>query len=148
MPTVNDKSECKSKGGEWHLGFDISGHIFLMIFSTLIRIEELAFLLEKFDEFAEFRYLQYTRSRSMNYATPYRFSFSLFHIVSLLALILLVTVTLIWDFMIVQTSFFYHTMSQKLAGFAWAVLAWAITYKAIFVALPVLRLQVARKYSH
>lgn len=140
---ANDKEACsQAEGGHWHMGFDISGHIFLMVFSNLIRIEELNFLLRKFEEFAQFRYLNLSRSRSMNYAMPYRFTFSFFHLTSLFLLLLSLLVTLVWDFMILQTAFFYHTWDQKFAGYVWAVLAWAATYHAAFT-LPQLRLQVA-----
>lgn len=142
IDSVNDRVECERLKGKWQLGFDISGHIFLMVFSNLIRIEELTFLSRKFEEFTVFRYISWDSSRSMNYATPYRFRFSPFHLLALLTVTVNAVVTLVWDFMIIQTSFFYHTWEQKVAGFMWAMLAWAVTYGAAFKR-PQLRLQVA-----
>uniref|UniRef100_A0A0K0DGE7 FIT family protein n=1 Tax=Angiostrongylus cantonensis TaxID=6313 RepID=A0A0K0DGE7_ANGCA len=34
------KAECQAEGGVWILGFDISGHCFLMIYSMLVMSEE------------------------------------------------------------------------------------------------------------
>ena len=113
-----------------------------MIFSNLIRIDELTFLVKKFDEFSQFRYLGLPPSRSLNYASPYRFEFSLFHILSTTLIGLTLVITLIWDFMIIQTSFFYHSWDQKIAGFTWAFIAWAMTYQALYQQ-PILHLQVA-----
>lgn len=113
-----------------------------MVFSNLIRIEELTFLSRKFEEFTVFRYISWDHTRSMNYATPYRFKFTPFHLLALLTVTVNVVVTLVWDFMIIQTAFFYHTWEQKIAGFMWAMLAWAVTYGAAFKR-PQLRLQVA-----
>lgn len=141
IESASNKLECFKQEGKWKMGFDISGHIFLMAFSNLIRIDELTFFSKRFDEFAQFRYLRLSPTRSMNYATPYRFEFNLFHFLSFALILISTMVTIIWDFMIIQTSFFYHTWQQKIAGLVWAIISWAISYGAMF-ALPMLHLQV------
>lgn len=128
-----DKTSCTQQGNQWVFGFDISGHIFIMAYSNLIRIEEFSFLLTKFEEFAEFRYVgRVSRERWQNYVSPYAFHFSPFYTTCLCLTCLTMLVTVVWDYMMLQTSFFYHSLLQKLLGLVWASLSWFVTYKLVF----------------
>jgi uncharacterized membrane-anchored protein len=46
--------------------------------------------------------------------------------------IAITVLSLIWDFMLLQTSMFYHTMLQKLVAALWAFFAWFMTYRYIY----------------
>lgn len=112
---------------------DISGHLFLMTFSNLIIIEELRYLLCRFEGFHEFhRYMKFDRERAENFIQPYRFRWnSPIHWIGLIGTLIMAIITLIWDFMMLQTMFFYHNLPQKILGFLWAIIMWFIIYKII-----------------
>jgi len=49
-----------------------------------------------------------------------------------LLFVLLTILTLIWDFMLIQTALYYHTMIQKAVAGLWAVAAWFLMYHVIY----------------
>ncbi|KAH9421341.1 fat storage-inducing transmembrane protein 2 [Dermatophagoides pteronyssinus] len=128
--TIDD---CRRQGNRWIHGLDISGHIFLMTFSNLICIEELRYLFYRFEEFHEFhRYIKFNRERTENFIEPYRFRWnSSIHWLGLILTLIITIITLIWDYMMLQTMFFYHNLIQKILGFLWAIIMWFIIYKII-----------------
>lgn len=48
---------------------------------------------------------------------------------------------LLWDLMLVQTAFFYHSMIEKMLAFFWAIVCWFIAYRILF---PFLRIEVKK----
>ncbi len=129
--TVKTKEECLSNGNKWTHGFDTSGHTFLLIFSNLILIEECAVMIgwepfghQLFEERHRFERLQTVHEQwelYTKYSLPLRVIF-----------IAITILTLIWDFMLLQTSMFYHTMFQKLVAALWAFFAWFFTYRYFY----------------
>lgn len=81
-------------------GFDISGHTFLLIFSNLIITSEL--------RISGYRLKQYSDLNSRG------------KLLKVLPLIL----SLLWDFMLVQTAIYYHTIVQKAIAAMWAFSSW------------------------
>jgi hypothetical protein len=78
------------------LGFDISGHTFLLIFSNLLITSEL-----KLSN-------QHSSTQSIRYS-----SFLL---------------TSLWDFMLIQTALYYHTVLQKTIAALWAISSWYLLH--------------------
>lgn len=125
------KEKCLSAGHKWMPGFDISGHIFLLIFSNLILIEECVVMIgwepfghQLLEENQRFERLQQNHEQFnlyKKYSLPLRITF-----------IAITILSVIWDFMLLQTSMFYHTMFQKLVAAIWAFSMWAFTYQYIY----------------
>lgn len=138
LPTAalleQDRVDCLKDGNKWIYGFDISGHIFLMTYSNLIRIEEFAFLIKKFEQFAEFRYWRrLSPDRTINIVSPFRFQFNTFYTLTFILTFIMFSITLIWDYMMLQTTLFYHSFLQKVSGLSWAILFWLLTYRLLFL---------------
>lgn len=95
--------ECIKEGHKWIYGFDLSGHIFLMTFSNFIIIEELRYLLFRFEGFYEFRYLaKFDRDRAQRFVKPYHFRMDyLVHWTALLLTSIMLMIVLIWDYMMI-----------------------------------------------
>lgn len=91
------------------ISFDISGHTFLLIFSNLIINSELNFYNVKEDK-------KQKKLSSQNET-----------IVSAIRTSLLI-LSVLWDFMLVQTTLFYHTLIQKVLGASWAIGSWYILH--------------------
>ncbi|KAF7495936.1 hypothetical protein SSS_09603 [Sarcoptes scabiei] len=123
--------ECRKEGNTWIYGLDISGHIFLMTFSSLVIIEELRFLLDKFSEFNEFSSKQRLLGVSTaNRSHKYQFKLDSFvHWITLILTSIQILVIFIWDYMMIQTNLFYHNLIQKIGAFIWAVFFWFIIYR-------------------
>ena len=130
--TEINKLSCISRGHKWIPGFDISGHTFLLLFSNLVILEECSVMIgwEPFGHqlHAEQQHLQRQfhldhkqRELYVKLSTPIRVIY-----------IFLTILSLIWDFMLLQTSLFYHTMLQKLIGGVWAILLWFFAYQNLY----------------
>ncbi|VDM42986.1 unnamed protein product [Toxocara canis] len=117
----SSRSTCRSDGGKWVPGFDISGHCFILIYSILIICEESA----------SFRQLQaarkkYTQSEPKaidNYVSIARFFF-----------LLMLILHLLWDFELLISVLYYHHLFHKLMGALVAVVCWFVTYRAWYPA--------------
>lgn len=97
------KTECKNAGNYWE-GFDISGHSFILSYSTLLIVEEMVpmlYLVEK---------CRNTTILDALYLT-------------------LTAVALIWVWMFACTSVYFHNLIQKILGTGFGVLGWWVTYK-------------------
>lgn len=142
-----DKITCLKNGHFWN-GFDISGHCFILIYSSLIMIEETKAI--KGWERIKDHIRDELYSRSMNEKTisvnPLRNlnknelailkkSYEKFT-PYVRALIIAVTgLQILWDIMLVSTIMYYHIMVEKFVSGVIAVLTWFITYR-IWYTLP------------
>lgn len=80
-----------------------------------------------------FEQMKNTESKGEVVHNEYQFQLYNRHSITLRILFVFITIlSLIWDFMLVQTSIFYHTMFQKLVAAVWAVTAWALTYQFVY----------------
>ena len=93
------RSTCKAQGFYWN-GFDISGHTFLLIHCCLVMTEEIQPLKDK-----------KPRGR-----------------VLLLAWCL-VGLQFLWEFMLVCTALYFHTVYDKIVAAAIAIAIWGLTYQ-------------------
>lgn len=144
-----NKAECLAGGFRWK-GFDISGHCFLLTFSSLFVIEEAKAYLgwERIKDMIrneEHRRLntdmlirgkdgdsvlsklsldEFLHLRK-HYTTLTPFVRALF--CGLAALVLL------WDVMLICTALFFHIMIEKVVATCAAVLTWFVLYRGIYV---------------
>uniref|UniRef100_A0A1B0GN37 Uncharacterized protein n=1 Tax=Phlebotomus papatasi TaxID=29031 RepID=A0A1B0GN37_PHLPP len=135
------KPTCLKAGFLWN-GFDISGHAFILIYSSLVLIEEARPIVNwesikehlrneehnratmdsaaarnplsnlKDDELARLSYL-YTR-----YTPLIRLLF-----------VAMTVLQLLWDVMLVSTMLYFHKMIEKVLGGIFAILTWFFTYR-------------------
>ncbi|XP_018430052.1 PREDICTED: fat storage-inducing transmembrane protein 2 [Nanorana parkeri] len=99
-----DKRACIKSGGLW-VGFDISGHSFLLPYCVLMILEEAAILRDE--------RIKRHRMKPLIHAL----------VVSLGVL------GLIWALMFFCTSIYFHTPLQKVFGTFFGILSWYITYR-------------------
>ena len=137
---LQSKTKCLQAGKFWS-GFDISGHTFILIYSSLILAEEGAAVIGW--EGIKDLILKEEHSRNVlnetstghlrnlssedleflkkshNALTPY-----------LRALFVAMTLQqLLWDVMLVSTLMYYHIMLEKMIGGVIAILTWFVTYR-------------------
>lgn len=98
------KTECKNAGHYWE-GFDISCHSFILSYSTLLIVEEMVPMLHL---------VKHCRTRPIILDALY---------------LALSAISLIWVWMFVCTSVYFHNMIQKLLGTGIGVFGWCVTYK-------------------
>ncbi|KAK3518972.1 hypothetical protein QTP70_016205 [Hemibagrus guttatus] len=102
------KMECKNAGNNWY-GFDISGHSFILSYSTLLIVEEMVPML----------YLvQDCQNRPKILDALY---------------LALTAITFIWVWMFACTSVYFHNLIQKILGTGFGVLGWYVTYKVWYL---------------
>jgi len=136
----NTKSGCL-KGGHYWNGFDISGHSFILIYGSLMLIEESRSILN-WDSIKEYLRLEnyYRDNNDPNYQTPLKsLTKEQIDLVSVnydkhtyYIRILFIAVTflnILWDFMLFSTILYYHVMVEKLIGGVVAVVTWFLTYR-------------------
>lgn len=131
---IVSRTVCIKKGHQW-VGFDISGHVFILMFCNLLMSEEGRSLQnwerigdivrnEQFDDDSPIKDLsdQQKLSLASNYSkyTPY----------IRLLFIAITALAVLWDVMLVATVLYFHNMVQKVAGGIFAVVAWFFVYKA------------------
>ncbi|CAK1586153.1 unnamed protein product [Parnassius mnemosyne] len=139
--SFDNKISCLKNGHFWN-GFDISGHCFILIYSSLVMIEE-ARAINGWEKIKDYiRDENYTRSlndksvsinplkninaeeltilkTSYENVTPY---------VRVL-LIAIAALQLLWDVMLVSTILYYHIMIEKFISGVIAILTWFVTYR-------------------
>ncbi|KAM9445376.1 acyl-coenzyme A diphosphatase FITM2, partial [Clarias gariepinus] len=102
------KAECKSAGHLWD-GFDISGHSFILSYSTLLIVEEIVPMLHL---------VQQSRNRTTVLDALY---------------LALNAIAIIWVWMFVCISVYFHNMIQNILGTFLGVLSWYMTYKVWYM---------------
>lgn len=140
MRSFDTKSTCLKAGHFWN-GFDISGHAFILIYSSLVLIEEARPIIgwESIRDYlrnedhdrtmkevsttnplrnlssAEFEMLKNTYEKY----TPY----------IRLLFVAMTALQLLWDLMLLCTMLYYHKMVEKFLSGIIAILTWFITYR-------------------
>ena len=117
--TLISKRSCYQEGFYWD-GFDISGHCFLLTYSALVISEELQHkphwpsdaVQTSPENINEFQHMNIARLLTLEV-------FSLF--AGLLSIL--------WEFMLVFTTIYFHTFSQKVLGAVIAIFTWYIIYR-------------------
>lgn len=116
----SSRSACRTNGGKWVPGFDISGHCFILIYSILVMCEESL----------AFRNLPSTpRLRSLH-SQPDHYPIEGYTAIIKVFFFLTFVLHILWDFELLISILFYHHVYQKLVGSTIAVLCWFVTYRA------------------
>ncbi|XP_014220507.1 FIT family protein CG10671 [Trichogramma pretiosum] len=141
--SLTTKVKCLQAGNMWS-SLDISGHAFIIIYSTLILAEEgYSFLgWEKIKD--SLMHEEYNRKNSNETNTNYlknlpESDFSFLNKAYkdltpyLRGLFIAMTIQqLIWDVNLVATILYYHTMIEKFLGAVAAILTWYMSYNWLF----------------
>ena len=110
------RRSCKTQGFHWN-GFDISGHAFLLIHCCLVIGEEIQ-LMKHWEKFIT----------GTNKASGRQEHAMLTPFVRL-AFLCIVILQLLWEFMLVCTAVYFHSVYQKVLGAAVAIFTWRVTYR-------------------
>ncbi|OWF50872.1 FIT family protein CG10671-like [Mizuhopecten yessoensis] len=132
-PTYPTRFSCNKAGQSW-LGFDISGHVFLLIHNLLTISEEVKFFKDwsKLENILEEENLASqkdvkesdirTTKQAYKELTPY----------IKINVMILAALTVLWEFMlIISTIYRFHTLSQKVSAAFIAVGCWFISYRMV-----------------
>ncbi|XP_066254323.1 acyl-coenzyme A diphosphatase FITM2 [Euwallacea similis] len=141
----SSKESCLKQGHIWN-GFDTSGHSFILIYGSLILIEETRCMVN-WDSIKEYLRLEdhnrATReteqsTNPLRHLSPEEFKTLQFnyekytpYIRSLFIIITLFQV--MWDVMLICTMLYYHVMIEKFLGGSIAILTWFFTYRVWYV---------------
>lgn len=138
------KQQCLSNGQYWH-SFHISGHAFILVYSSLILIEEARAIVgwERIRDLIRDEY--YTRSnaedsRSVTASSPLgnltesefiilKSCYERFTPLVRLLFILMTFFSVLWDFMLIFTMLYFHNMVEKLLAGVIAIFIWFVTYR-------------------
>lgn len=131
---ITSVKACVKGGHEW-TGFDISGHVFFLSYCVFIITEEAANIkLEVWNHYKEMLELE---NRVVNKAGKrvrswleniYNISNFFVEAMELFGLSLI----LLWCFVVLVTSLYFHTFLEKLVGSAIAVVMWWLTYRLLY----------------
>ncbi|ORY91958.1 inositol phospholipid synthesis and fat-storage-inducing TM-domain-containing protein [Syncephalastrum racemosum] len=112
IQSVYHQAACRAAGGKWGGGHDVSGHCVLLIHASLFLWEEIAF---SFYSLPAVKRLSGLRRRA-------------FQAVGALMVL--------WWWMLVMTSVYFHGHFELISGCFFGVLGWAILYLGVFPQLP------------
>ena len=125
------KRLCRKAGSNW-IGFDISGHTFLLI-HCLLTISEEVKCINGWERIVDVREELHPTTRMSNEELQYmkeKYSDNLPYV---RGLVLAVTILqIIWEWMLLTTTLFFHNMPQKLLGATFAIFAWFLSYQLWF----------------
>ena len=129
--SIKSRRECLKSGWSW-MGFDISGHTFILLFANLILFEESRII----NGFENFGYLLDGRDQELRKTTNQGCShYKIYNTLLIPVRVLYILITflaLLWDFMLIQTVLNYHSFLQKVLAFLWSVCSWHLCYHVIF----------------
>lgn len=139
--SFDSKSACL-KGGHFWNGFDISGHAFILIYSSLVLIEEARPIIGWEYIKDHLRNEEYNRAtQEASQTNPLRnLSANEFRIVKAtyekytpyirLLFIAMTVLQVLWDVMLLCTMLYYHKMIEKVLSGMFAIITWYLTYHA------------------
>ena len=142
MKAYETKRGCLKAGHFWS-GFDISGHVFILIYSSLVLIEE-ARPIVGWDNIKEHLRLE-DHNRKSQEPTPsinplrnlnpgeistLTYLYQKYTPIIKLLFVAITVLQILWDIMLVCTMLYYHRMVEKVAGGIIAVVTWYFTYRA------------------
>ncbi|XP_026822072.1 FIT family protein CG10671 [Rhopalosiphum maidis] len=134
------RSSCKSAGHQWR-SFDISGHVFILIYSTLVMISEARPIIG-WDKIQDvLRNEENARKEGKSVATTFSnlkedelqemktVYKQMTPFVQILFLVITIFVA-VWELMLITTMMYFHTMPEKLLAGIVAMSTWFVTYRA------------------
>lgn len=142
MKSYETKRSCLKAGHFWS-GFDISGHVFILIYSSLVLIEE-ARPIVGWDNIKEHlriedhnRRTQETsassnplRKLNTDEISTLRYLYQKYTPTIKLLFVAITVLQILWDIMLVCTMLYYHRMVEKVLGGVIAIITWYFTYRA------------------
>lgn len=142
MKAYETKRGCLKAGHFWS-GFDISGHVFILIYSSLVLIEESRPIVGWDNIKEHLRLEDHNRktqesSSSMNplrnlnseEISTLRQLYQKYTPIIKLLFVAITVLQLLWDVMLVCTMLYYHRMVEKVVGGVIAIITWYFTYHA------------------
>lgn len=145
VKNYDSKTLCL-KGGHFWNGFDISGHAFILIYSSLILIEEAKPIIGWENIKEHLRNEEYNRNTHEDSSSSPLRHLNDDELVQLKKLyekytpairILFISITalqLLWDVMLVSTMLYYHKMVEKVLSGIFAILTWFFCYRVWYAA--------------
>ncbi|CAH1105356.1 unnamed protein product [Psylliodes chrysocephalus] len=144
------KSLCLREGHVWN-GFDLSGHSFILIYGSLLLIEE-ARCIVNWDSIKEYIRLEEhqrqtkevvekpnpLRNLTSTELKDIKHNYEKFTPYIRMLCILIAIVQILWDVMLFSTMLYYHIMVEKFLGGACAILTWFFTYRVWYTNLSLL----------
>ncbi len=122
--SIANKTDCSKQRSRW-FGFDISGHCFLLTYCILILNEELQGFVSLKDKIDKRNAKDEKKeSISLTNLTTNSKHFHFMDTVSMAMTLLMI----LWEFMLVLTCLYYHTVYQKVLGTVFGILAWHFIY--------------------
>lgn len=107
------KETCQADGLIW-VGFDISGHCFLLSYCSLVLSEEIQAICFWHDN-----------KHSSQWKCHFKFGEYLANILYVCCCLLI----LLWEGMLACTSIYFHTVDTKIIGIFTGLMCWTVTYK-------------------
>ncbi|CAO1630870.1 unnamed protein product [Parajaminaea phylloscopi] len=128
---VSDRSAGGKLRGSWKGGHDASGHVFILILSSLLLLEEFTPYLSHFGQAVLPAGLSSTVTSIVPASVratrnPYR---GQQRTASLAASVTALALVGLWTFSLVNTSLFFHTPAEKVSGALMAFVSWALLPK-------------------
>jgi hypothetical protein len=127
---ITDRVACHRKGHGW-VGFDISGHIFLLTYSILLITEELEALkavCSFYQDGSSVAEITSDRERQVHAKETVKLVNSLSVYFKCFCFAFMVAAFM----MLVATSLFFHTFGEKILGLLLGVFCWWITYRFLY----------------
>ncbi|XP_054287497.1 acyl-coenzyme A diphosphatase FITM2-like [Macrosteles quadrilineatus] len=134
------KSACLEKGLFWQ-GFDISGHTFILIHSSLTLIEEARAIIgwdgiedmlrnEEYSRTLTIKEVSSNPLRNLNTADldTLKFNYEKYSPYVRGLFIAMTSITILWDVMLLSTMLYFHSMVEKFISGCIAILIWYFTY--------------------
>ena len=127
------KATCRDAGGNW-LGFDISGHTFILIYALLIISEEVQCVIgwDKIADVIKTEEKGDSPKLTESELAKLKDTFEKFTPYVRLMVILLTMLVLLWNVMLLSTIIYFHNMPQKVLGMTFAISGWFVTYQIWF----------------
>ena len=137
------KRGCLKSGAFWS-GFDISGHVFILIYSSLVLIEESRPIIG-WEYIKEHLRLEEhkrktpqdnspssnpLRNLESNELSTLKILYEKYTPIVRLLFVAITLLQLLWDIMLVTTMLYYHRMIEKIIGGVIAICTWYFTYQA------------------
>lgn len=139
------KGTCLKAGHIWN-GFDTSGHSFILIYGSLMLIEETRSMIN-WDSIKEYIRLEdhnRTAKETEQSTNPLKnlsaeefkklkFNYEKYTPYIRVLFIVITLFQILWDVMLVCTMLYYHVMVEKFLGGCIAILTWFFTYRVWYV---------------
>lgn len=140
----NNKKSCLQAGHFWN-GFDLSGHSFILIYGSLVFIEETRCMIN-WDSIKEYirleEHYRHTNDTAPSMNPLRSLSKENLNILKVCyekytpyirgCFIAITVFQILWDIMLICTILYYHIMIEKFIGGAIAILTWFVTYRVWF----------------